>query len=71
MIFVAAGTKDGRDLVTFLLGHGYDVTASVVSRYGEQLLSESRGSGRLLINDQPLDEKGFSDYFMRITSGWR
>lgn len=63
MIFVAAGTKDGRDLVTFLLGHGYDVTASVVSRYGEQLLSESRGSGRLLINDQPLDEKGFSDYF--------
>ena len=39
MIFVAAGTQDGRELAGFLLENGQKVTASVVSRYGEELLS--------------------------------
>ena len=31
MIFVAAGTQDGRELAKYLLDNGYDVAASVVS----------------------------------------
>lgn len=61
MIFVAAGTQDGRELTALLLKKGYDVTASVVSRYGEQLLAAS-GSSHLVINDEPLDEKGLLAY---------
>ena len=34
MIFVAAGTQDGRELTGLLLDAGYKVTASVVSHYG-------------------------------------
>ena len=60
MIFTAAGTQDGREIVRRLCAAGYDVAASVVSSYGQQLLAEQResGSGRLLINDTPLDEGG-------------
>lgn len=61
MIFVAAGTQDGRELTKLLLEHGHAVTASVVSRYGEQLLAASGGS-RLVINDEPLDEEGLVQY---------
>ena len=61
MIFVAAGTQDGRELAKFLLDHGYDVAASVVSRYGEQLLADCRGR-KLIINDQPLDQKSMEAY---------
>ena len=60
MIFVAAGTKDGRELAGYLLNCGYQVTASVVSQYGESLLEQYKG---LEINCQPLDEEGFVDYF--------
>ncbi len=55
MIFVAAGTQDGRELIGRLLEKGYAVAASVVSRYGAELL-ESYGKDHLLINDRPLDE---------------
>ena len=60
MIFTAAGTQDGREIVRCLCAVGYDVAASVVSAYGQQLLAEQRekGGGRLLINDTPLDEEG-------------
>ena len=62
LIFVAAGTQDGREIVRRLCAAGYDVAASVVSSYGEQLLSEQReaGGGKLLINDTPLDEDGLA-----------
>lgn len=65
MIFVAAGTQDGREIVRRLCAAGYDVAASVVSSYGEQLLSEQReaGGGKLLINDTPLDEDGLHAFF--------
>ena len=43
MIFVAAGTQDGRELTGLLLDAGYKVTASVVSHYGEQLLEQVWG----------------------------
>ena len=51
-IFLIAGTEDGRKLADFLLQHGFDVTASVVSDYGRKLLANSAG---LKINDKPLD----------------
>ena len=44
-IFVAAGTQDGREIVRRLCAAGYDVAASVVSSYGEQLLSAQREAG--------------------------
>ena len=59
MIFVAAGTQDGRQLAGYLLEHGLKVTASVVSSYGEQLLREYKG---IKINDRPLDEDGLAEY---------
>ena len=59
MIFVAAGTQDGRELAGALLQVGYEVTASVVSSYGEKLLKQYP---RLIINDKPLDEEALEDY---------
>ena len=59
MIFVAAGTQDGRELAGFLLENGQKVTASVVSRYGEELLSRYPRSS---INDRPLDEAALAAY---------
>ncbi|MDO4203281.1 MAG: cobalt-precorrin-6A reductase [Selenomonadaceae bacterium] len=59
MIFVAAGTQDGRELAGRLLSEGYPVTASVVSKYGSELLAMYPG---MKINDKPLDEEGLSEY---------
>lgn len=58
MIFVAAGTQDGRELVKFLLQKNFRVIASVVSSYGESLLREIDESFQknLFINEKPLDE---------------
>ena len=53
MIFLIAGTEDGRELAGFLLGNGFEVTASVVSGYGKTLLSRYEG---LKVNDRKLDE---------------
>ncbi|WP_270528104.1 precorrin-6A reductase [Mitsuokella jalaludinii] len=61
MIFVAAGTQDGRELTKLLLQRGFSVTASVVSRYGEQLLAAC-SSDHLTINDRPLDREGLEAY---------
>jgi len=64
LIFTAAGTQDGREIVRRLCAAGYDVAASVVSSYGQQLLAEQRenGGGRLVINDAPLDEANVSRF---------
>ncbi len=62
MIFLAAGTQDGRELAGVLLAAGYEVTASVVSRYGEELLAKYPG---LHVNDQPLDEDGLTSYLQQ------
>lgn len=61
MIFVAAGTQDGRELTKLLLDAGHTVTASVVSHYGEQLLAAC-GGRRLTINDKPLDREALESY---------
>ena len=61
MIFVLAGTQDGRELVKMLLENGYDVAASVVSRYGGELLAHACGQ-KCLINDKPLDEQALQAY---------
>lgn len=58
-IFVAAGTQDGRELAGYLLKNGYDVTASVVSQYGEELLKQYEG---IKINDKPLDDAGLTEF---------
>ncbi|MCR5177253.1 MAG: cobalt-precorrin-6A reductase [Anaerovibrio sp.] len=62
MIFVAAGTQDGRELAGYLLNQGYDVTASVISQYGQSLLKAYQG---IKINDKPLDESGLTDYLRK------
>ena len=51
MIFVAAGTQDGRELAGYLLKMGYEVVASVVSAYGESLLKQYQG---IKINCEPM-----------------
>lgn len=61
MIFVVAGTQDGREIAGMLLEKGYDVAASVVSRYGGELLSYACGQ-ECLINDKPLDEAALREY---------
>lgn len=61
MIFVVAGTQDGREIVKVLLEQGYDVAASVVSRYGGELLVHACGQ-KCLINDKPLDEAALQAY---------
>ena len=60
MIFIAAGTQDGRELAGFILEHGYEVTASVVSEYGEELLNRYKG---IKVNNKAMDEAGFVEYF--------
>ena len=64
MIFVLAGTQDGREIVKILLENGYDVAASVVSRYGGELLAHACGQNgqKCLINDKPLDEQALQTY---------
>lgn len=64
MIFVAAGTQDGRELAGFLLGSGYEVTASVVSQYGGELLEEYQNRG-LVVNKEPLDENALEQYIQQ------
>ena len=61
MIFVLAGTQDGREIARLLLEQGHDVAASVVSSYGGELLAHACGQ-KCLINDKPLDEDGLKDY---------
>ena len=61
MIFVVAGTQDGREIAKLLLEKGYDVAASVVSRYGGELLAHDCGQ-ECLINDKPLDEAALQAY---------
>ncbi|BAL82588.1 putative cobalt-precorrin-6A reductase [Selenomonas ruminantium subsp. lactilytica TAM6421] len=61
MIFVVAGTQDGREIAKMLLEKGYDVAASVVSRYGGELLAHACGQ-KCLINDKPLDEAALQAY---------
>lgn len=58
-IFVIAGTEDGRELAGFLLSKGFDVTASVVSKYGRELLEQYEG---LKINDRKLDAAELAKY---------
>ncbi len=64
MIFVTAGTQDGRELAGFLLGSGYEVTASVVSQYGGELLEEYQNRG-LVVNKKPLDENALEQYIQQ------
>ena len=59
MIFVIAGTEDGRELAGFLLKNGFEVTASVVSSYGKILLERYEG---IKINDRKLDENELVEF---------
>ncbi len=59
MIFLIAGTEDGRELAEFLLKNNFDVTASVVSSYGKILLSKYEG---IKINEKKLDENELTEF---------
>lgn len=59
MIFVAAGTKDGRELAGIIQEAGFQVIASVVSQYGESLLRQYQG---IRINCQPMDKARMKRY---------
>ena len=61
MIFVIAGTEDGRELAGFLLNHGFEVIASVVSSYGKTLLSRYEG---IKVNDKKLDENELAEILL-------
>ena len=61
MIFLLAGTQDGRELCKALLQAGYAVTASVTTEYGERLLAEGPQAG-LTVNTQPLDAAAMAAY---------
>lgn len=62
MIFVAAGTQDGRGLVEYLLRHNYQVHASVATDYGRCLLPEHP---HLTINEGKLDQAELKAYIKR------
>ena len=64
MILVLAGTQDGRELAGRLLDAGWPVAASVVSRYGSELLVRYAAKG-LVVNDRPLDTAGLAGYIRR------
>ena len=65
MILVLAWTQDGRELAGVLLDAGYPVAASVVSRYGSELLTRYADKG-LVVNDQPLDAAGLVAYMQQL-----
>ncbi|WP_196603378.1 precorrin-6A reductase [Pectinatus haikarae] len=65
MIFLAAGTQDGRQIAQLLLQNGYEVTASVVSGYGKILLS---GHQKLTVIEQMLDEKAMQKILQDINA---
>lgn len=54
MIFVLAGTRDGREIAAALADAAYPVIASVVSGYGRELVEMTRST--LEINDEPLNK---------------
>lgn len=56
MLFIIAGTKDGRLLAEFLSQHNFDVTVSVVSSYGKSLIQN------LNVIDKPLDENALVEF---------
>ena len=65
MIFVAAGTKDGRELANFLQARGFAVTASAVTEYGSDLL---RQNPAIAVNDRPLDSAALIAYLREINA---
>ena len=62
MIFVMAGTQDGRELTRLLLEQGHEVLASAVSSYGRQLLEEG-GNERLSVNAEEMDAEALQRCF--------
>lgn len=67
MIFVAAGTRDGREIVKMLLERGFAVAASAASAYGGRLLTDSCAEwfahGKLHVNDEPLPRDAMLAYW--------
>ena len=60
MIFLAAGTKDGRDLAAFLQAKGYDIVISTATSYGGWL---AVGSAKK-VREGKLNTKGLSKYIL-------
>lgn len=59
MIFLLAGTEDGRKLGEEILKKNYPLIISVTSEYGKSLIKQNKN---LKINDKPLDLKELTEY---------
>lgn len=59
MIFLLAGTKDGRELGEAILAKNYPLIISVTSNYAKNLIKENEN---LTINDKPLDLENLTKY---------
>lgn len=59
MIFLLAGTKDGRELGEEILKRNYNLIISVTSDYGKDLIRKNKN---LIINDRPLNLNEFVKY---------
>ena len=62
-ILVLAGTRDGRELAVFLFGKSLDITISVASEYGREILDENLPP-EIEINSKRLDQNEL-EKFMR------
>ena len=59
MIFLLAGTKDGRELGEEIIKKSYKLIISVTSDYGKNLIRQNEN---LIINDKPLDLNELKKY---------
>ena len=59
MIFLLAGTKDGRELGEKILEKNYPLIMSVTSSYGKNLIKQNEN---LIINDKPLNLEELTNY---------
>lgn len=60
-ILVLAGTRDGRVLAVFLFGKGFEVTISVASEYGREILENDLPS-EIEINSRRLDQTELEEF---------
>ena len=60
-ILVLAGTRDGRELAVFLFGKSLDITISVASEYGREILDENLPE-QIEINSKRLDQNELENF---------
>lgn len=61
-VFVLGGTTEARKIISFVRNYGIQVTVSVATTYGEELLEEEKD---VQVLQQRLDESGFEALFKK------